>query len=72
MRGLLPNHQGRCRVHYQGGKKSKYTINVEYTIDVPDYEFDENDDPIDEIDDDFNYFIDAFQIEAYCSSVEKW
>lgn len=25
---------------------SKYTINVEYTIDVPDYEFDENDDPI--------------------------
>lgn len=22
---------------------SKYTINVEYTIDVPDYEFDKND-----------------------------
>lgn len=51
---------------------SKYTVNVEYTIDVPDDEFDENDDPIDEIDDDFNYFIDAFQTEAYCSSVEKW
>lgn len=51
---------------------SKYAVTVEYTIDVPDYEFDENDDPIDEIDDDFNYFIYAFQIEAYCSSVEKW
>lgn len=50
---------------------SKYTVNVEYIIDVPDDEFDENDDPIDEIDDDFNYFIDAFQIKAYCSSVEK-
>lgn len=51
---------------------SKYTVNVEYTIDVPDDEFDENEDPIDEIDDDFNYFIDAFQTKAYCSSVEKW
>lgn len=25
---------------------SKYTVNVEYTIDVHDDEFDENDDPI--------------------------
>lgn len=51
---------------------SKYDVTVEYTIDVPDDEFCENDDPIDEIDDDFTYFIDTFQTEAYCSSVEKW
>lgn len=51
---------------------SKYDVTVEYTIDVPDDEFGENDDPIDEIDDDFTYFIDTFQTEAYCSSVEKW
>lgn len=50
---------------------SKYTVTVEYTIDVPDDEFDENEDPIDEIDDDPDYFIDAFQTESYCSSVEK-
>lgn len=50
---------------------SKYTVNVEYTINVPDDEFDENDDPIAEIDDDFTYFINAFQTEAYCNSVEE-
>ncbi len=51
---------------------SKYTVNVEYTINVPDDEFDENDDPLAEIEDGYNYFIDAFQTEAHCSSVEKW
>lgn len=51
---------------------SQYTVNMKYTIDVPDDEFGENDDPIAEINDDYNYFIDAFQTEAYCSSVEKW
>lgn len=50
---------------------SKYTVSVEYTINVPDDEFDENDDPIAEINDDFTYFIDAFQTEAYCNSVEE-
>nr|DAR27690.1 MAG TPA: hypothetical protein [Caudoviricetes sp.] len=51
---------------------SKYTVKVEYTIDVPDDEFEENEDPLVEIDDEFPYFIDAFQTEAYCSSVEKY
>lgn len=50
---------------------NKYTVNVEYTIDVPDDEFEENDDQIAEIDDDYNYFIDAFQTESRCVSVEK-
>lgn len=48
---------------------SKYTVNVEYTIDVPDDEFDENDDPIDEIEYYYNDFIDEFQTESRCVSV---
>lgn len=51
---------------------SKYIIRTAHIVDVPDDEFDENDDPIDEIDNEFNYFIDAFQAEEFCSSVEKW
>ena len=50
---------------------SKYTVNVEYTIDVPDDEFDENDDPIAEIEDYYNDFIDEFQTESHCVSVEE-
>ena len=50
---------------------SKYTVNVEYTINVPDDEFDENDDPLAEIEDYYNYFVDAFQAESYCVSVEE-
>lgn len=50
---------------------SKYTVNIEYTIDVPDDEFEENDDPIEEIEDDYNYFVDAFQTESCCVSVER-
>ena len=50
---------------------SKYDVTVEYTIDVPDDEFEENDDPVAEIDDDYNYFIDAFQTESCCVSVEQ-
>jgi hypothetical protein len=30
---------------------NKYTVNVEYTIYIPDDEFDENEDPIEEIED---------------------
>lgn len=51
---------------------SEYIIRTVHIVDVPDDEFDENDDPIDEIDDDPNYFIDAFQTDSYCSSVEKY
>lgn len=50
---------------------NKYTVNVEYTINVPDDEFGENDDPLAEIEDDYNYFVDAFQAESYCVSVEE-
>lgn len=50
---------------------SKYTVNVEYTIDVPDDEFDENDDPLAEIEDYYNDFIDEFQTESLCVSVEE-
>lgn len=50
---------------------SKYTVNVEYTINVPDDEFGENDDPLAEIEDDFAYFVDAFHTESYCVSVEE-
>ena len=50
---------------------SKYTVNVEYTINVPDDEFDENDDPLAEIEDGYIYFVDAFQAESYCVSVEE-
>ena len=50
---------------------SKYTVNVEYTINVPDDEFDENDDPLAEINDDYLYFLCAFQTEACCVSVEE-
>lgn len=50
---------------------SKYTVNVEYTVDVPDDEFEENDNPLAEIEDDYNYFVDAFQTESYCVSVEE-
>lgn len=50
---------------------SQYTVNMEYTINVPDDEFGENDDPIAEINDDYNYFVNAFQTEACCISVEQ-
>jgi hypothetical protein len=50
---------------------SKYTVNVEYTINVPDDEFGENDDQLAEIEDGYNYFVDAFQAESYCVSVEE-
>lgn len=50
---------------------SKYTVNVEYTINVPDDEFEENDNPLAEIEDDYNYFVDAFQTESHIVSVEE-
>lgn len=50
---------------------SKYTVNVEYTIDVPDDEFEENDDPLVEIEDYYNEFIDEFQTESCCVSVAE-
>lgn len=50
---------------------SKYTVNVEYTIDVPDDEFEENDDPLAEIEHYYNDFIDEFQTESSCVSVEE-
>ena len=50
---------------------SRYTVNMEYTIDVPDDEFGENDDPLAKINDDYTYFVDAFQTEACCVSVEQ-
>lgn len=46
---------------------SEYTIHMTHIVDVPDDAFD-----IDEIVDDPDYFINTFQTEAYCSSVEKW
>ena len=45
--------------------------NVEYTIYIPDDEFDENEDPIEEIEDYYNDFIDEFQTESRCVSVEE-
>ena len=51
---------------------SKYIVNVEYTIDVPDDEFEGDDGPIAEINDDFTYFIDAFQTESCCVSVDRY
>lgn len=50
---------------------NKYTVNVEYTIYIPDDEFDENEDPIEEIEDYYNDFIDEFQTESCCVSVEE-
>ena len=50
---------------------SKYTVNVEYTINVPDDEFEDNNAPLAEIEDDYNYFVDAFLTESYCVSVEQ-
>lgn len=50
---------------------NKYTVNIEYTIDVPDDEFDENDDPLAEIEGYYNDFIDEFQTESRCVSVEE-
>lgn len=50
---------------------SKYAVNIECILDVPDDEFNDDDDPIAEIKDDLNYFIDAFQAEYHCSYVEK-
>lgn len=63
--------ESSCDSCREGGKMSKYTVNIEYTIDVPDDEFEENDDPIEEIEDDYNYFVDAFQTESCCVSVER-
>lgn len=50
---------------------NKYTVNVEYTIYVPDGELDENEDPIAEIEYYYNDFIDEFQTESRCVSVEE-
>lgn len=50
---------------------NKYTVNVEYTIYIPDDEFDENEDLIEEIEDYYNDFIDEFQTESRCVSVEE-
>lgn len=50
---------------------NKYTVNVEYTTYIPDDEFDENEDPIAEIEDYYNDFIDEFQTESCCVSVEE-
>lgn len=50
---------------------SKYIVNIEYTINVPDDEFGENEDPIEEIEDYYNDFIDEFQTESRCVSVEE-
>lgn len=50
---------------------NKYTVNVEYTIYIPDDEFEESEDPIAEIEDYYNDFIDEFQSESRCVSVEE-
>lgn len=50
---------------------NKYIVNVGYTIYVPDDEFDENEDSIAEIEDCYNDFIDEFQSESRCVSVEE-
>ena len=50
---------------------NKYTVNVEYTIYVPDAEIEENDDPLAEIEHYYNDFINEFQTESSCVSVEE-
>ena len=50
---------------------NKYTVNVEYTIYIPDDEFEESEDSIAEIEAYYNDFIDEFQPESRCVSVEE-
>ena len=50
---------------------NKYIANVEYTIYIPDDDIDENEDPIAEIKDYYNDFIDEFQTESRCVSVDE-